>query len=275
MSSKNDKREKERNKERNKERKEKRNKEREKEREKRQHDEEDYLKEDPYIPGQEYALISMVEPKNSKLLMNRESFFMTHFIKEYIGDNSVDYEDMKQKYYDYIALNQSRLDKRFNDEHNKSGEITISGLKIRGVYPCIPKEKDIKKLHEHEPAVDIYVAPIGKWIPYCPINSDEILDVKYAHDKLNNVMKQCNKESSIEKQLFDKRVEERISSHGGPSSHGAPLSHGLSLSSLPSPSLQSSSNIIHANQLDSKYDGKDSDEDFKDDNKYDDYDNDQ
>lgn len=46
----------------------------------------DYLKEDPEISRQKFACVSFVEPTNQELLTDRESYFSTHFITNFLNE---------------------------------------------------------------------------------------------------------------------------------------------------------------------------------------------
>ena len=209
----------------------------------------DYLKHDEAIPGQKYALISMVEPKHSKLLMNRESFIAANFIKYFIEEHvrvkqyeynnkfrnkkwaklsnndekstknnedldtfmkeklNLSFENIRKLYYEYQQYHGTKLDQQFNEKYNPDDEIVITGFKIRGVYPNETIARaEVDKFHLFEPAVDIYVAPVGKWIPYCS-NTDQGIVKTYGEEKLNNIMAQKDIELQIKKAKFDDRMQ--------------------------------------------------------------------
>ena len=188
----------------------------------------DYLKEDPVIPGQEVALISFVEPKNARLLQNKEAFiatnFITHFLETYektqkyqeehqeeeLTDELKEtldrsYPSILRQYYEYQKFNLSTLENAFNKEHNKNKEPTVTGFKVRGVYPTqlVTKSK-AEELQRYEPAINVFCIPVGKWIPYCPLNDQEV-EAEYQTETLNKLVKR--KEDEMEKRNVD--YEER------------------------------------------------------------------
>lgn len=188
----------------------------------------DYLKEDPIIAGQEVALISFVEPKNARLLQNKESFiasnFITHFLssyektKKYQEEHSTEelteelkdtldlsYKNIQRQYYSYQKFNLSTLEIAFNKKHNKDKEPTVTGFKVRGVYPSqlVTKSK-AEELQRFEPAINVFCIPVGKWIPYCPLNDQEV-ESEYQTDELNSLVK--GKEDEMKKRDVD--YEER------------------------------------------------------------------
>tara|TARA_B110001454_G_scaffold217474_1_gene242909 strand:- start:6341 stop:7156 length:816 start_codon:yes stop_codon:yes gene_type:complete len=172
----------------------------------------DFLKEDPVIVGQEVALISFVEPKNARLLQNKESFiatnFITHFLKSYkktqvyqkehseeeLTDElketlDTSYKNIQKQYYEYQKFNLSKLENEFNTKHNKNKEPTVTGFKVRGVYPnqLVTKSK-AEELHYYEPAINVFCIPVGKWVPYCPLNDQEV-ESEYQMEALNDLVK--------------------------------------------------------------------------------------
>ena len=172
----------------------------------------DYLKEDPLIAGQEVALISFVEPKNARLLQNKESFIATNFIKHFLESYKktekyqeenpkmeltdelketldTSYKNIQKQYYEYQKFNLSTLENEFNNKHNKNKEPTVTGFKVRGVYPSqlVTKSK-ADELHHFEPAINVFCIPVGKWIPYCPLNDQEI-ESEYQMEALNDIVK--------------------------------------------------------------------------------------
>ena len=191
----------------------------------------DFLKQDPVIPGQQIALVSMLEPRNEKLMRRRESWLATNFISWFIGEHQqavifeaqkknkkitnefikekldLSYDNISKLYKEYIQLNYNQLDDRFNRLHNQKDEVTVSGMKIRGVFPDNDDliKKQVKKFHEYEDYVDIYTVPVGKWVPYCP-ETDKGIKTDYLHDKLNNILKNYHDINKNNTEMFEERV---------------------------------------------------------------------
>ena len=195
----------------------------------------EFLKQDEIIPGQETALISMIEPRNEKLLRRRESWLATNFIQWFVKEHqqavifelkqkhknkkitnefiqeklNMSFDNVEKLYKEYLSLNITRLDDRFNRLHNKKDELTISGIKIRGIFPDDDDliKRQINKFHEYENYVDIYKVPVGKWVPYCP-KTDKGIKVDYLHDKLNNILKDYHDINKNNKQMFENRLND-------------------------------------------------------------------
>lgn len=191
----------------------------------------DYLKEDKEIAGQSIALVSMVEPTNSRMLMNREAFFATRFLKGFIEEYKqalvyttlnpeaevsdivksrldISYENIKQHYYDFQKTSLDKLETEFTKEQNPNQEPTITGFKVRGVFPnqLVAKAK-AQELQATEQWSDIFAIPVGKWCPYLPMNM-EAIKPEYQEPALNELVREKIKEVEKAKLKFDedKRV---------------------------------------------------------------------
>ena len=126
----------------------------------------DYLKEDPEVPNQQIALVSMIEPQNSRMLMNKESFLATKFIDKFLKDYiqardyinkegedkmtdiikeklDLSYENVRDRYYDWKKISLNDHEKEFDKKYNENREPTVTGFKVRGAYPniLVAKEK--------------------------------------------------------------------------------------------------------------------------------------
>lgn len=191
----------------------------------------DFLREDPAIVGQEVALISFVEPQEKRLLKNREAFFATRFLKGFIEEFKqaheftlqnpnaeltdeikekldISYENIKGRYYDYQKFNLQQLDEEFDKEYNKDKVPTVTGFKVRGVYANqLVTQSKARELQAYEPAINVYCVPVGKWIPYCPLNDQEI-DSEYQEEALNELLKKKENEHLKQELEFNHRKME-------------------------------------------------------------------
>ena len=82
------------------------------------------------------------------------------------------------------------------------------GLKIRGVYPSQEEaEVRAKMLRENDPYFDVYVGPVGVWMPWEP-DAYRTGKVEFLEAQLNELMsnKKANEENA--KDYFNKRVKE-------------------------------------------------------------------
>jgi hypothetical protein len=81
-------------------------------------------------------------------------------------------------------------------------------LKIRGVFPSQDEaEIRCKKLREYDPNHDIYVGPIGMWIPWDP-DAYKTGRVEFMEEELNQLHQEKVKNEEKAKQEFEKRIKE-------------------------------------------------------------------
>jgi hypothetical protein len=200
----------------------------------------DLCDEDAPIAGQKFACISFVSPEN--IIKKREAFLFDEFIKQWefsktmskFGDflNFVAYkynvkiEDLTEDFNEFAKSEETKLreeefefhfrtfcDKheeslnlRFNREH--SFQTSTRGLKVRGVYNT-QEEAEIrcKKLRETDPNHDIFVGPVGMWIPWDP-DAYKTGRVEFMEEELNQLHSEKLKNEERAKQAFDQRIKD-------------------------------------------------------------------
>jgi len=200
----------------------------------------DLLDEDRPIAGQKFCCISFVSPEN--ILKQREMYFMEEFLKswdltkslekfsqflnfvsykyslnftslnedlqEFVKEerNSLSTSTLNDDYKTFLDNHEERLEKEFNDISNF--QTSIRGLKVRGSFPS-QKEAELrcKLLRELDPHHDVYVGPVGMWMPFHP-ESYKTGRVEYMEDELNQLMHEKKKNEEKAKEDFDKRVKE-------------------------------------------------------------------
>lgn len=81
----------------------------------------------------------------------------------------------------------------------------VNGVKIRGSFDTLEEaNKRASELRTIDPDFDIYVASVGKWLPWYP-NPEKMPEVEYQEKELNTLVK-GHKESQIKsKQHFEER----------------------------------------------------------------------
>ena len=74
------------------------------------------------------------------------------------------------------------------DPNNK---LTLSGIKIRGVFDTIDKASEhAKKIQSVDPAHNVFVGEMGKWLAFDPdATSQAAGNPEYANEQLNDIMK--------------------------------------------------------------------------------------
>ena len=200
----------------------------------------DLLDEDKPIAGQKFACISFISP--DKIIRQKDMFFFEEFLKQFDLNKSlekftqflnfisfkyhVDFDKVTKDLEEFVKeekanLHKTTLDdeyKNFIDAHeekleekykeNYGFQTSTRGLKIRGVYPNQQEaELRCKILRELDPHHDVYVGPVGMWVPWEP-EAYKTGRVEYLEDELNQLMNEKQKNEKTAKMEFDKRVRE-------------------------------------------------------------------
>ena len=200
----------------------------------------DLLDEDKPVAGQKFACVSFVSPEN--ILKKKEIFYFEEFLKHWdysqklqeftqflnflshkynINFDKVmkdldEFVKSEQKhliktsiaddYKNFLDAKEDDLEKRFMDEN--SFQTNTRGLKIRGSYPSQQEaELRCKFLREVDPHHDVYVGPVGMWMPWEP-EAYKTGKVEYLEKELNTLMHEKNKNEQNAKEAFEQRVKE-------------------------------------------------------------------
>jgi len=82
------------------------------------------------------------------------------------------------------------------------------GIKVRGSYPTMEEaELRCKMLREVDPSHDVYVGPVGMWMPWDP-EAYKTGRVEYMEEELNKLMSEKNRNETNAKESFEKRVKD-------------------------------------------------------------------
>jgi hypothetical protein len=200
----------------------------------------DLLEEDKPIAGQKFTCISFVSPE--KIIKQKEIFYFEEFLKKWdfnksmekfvqflnfisykyhisFDDVSNDFKDfvkeekdnligssLEDDYKTFLDNNEEELDKLFGMEHNF--QTSTRGIKIRGVYPTMEEaEIRCKILREVDPNHDVFVGPVGLWMPWDP-EAYKTGRVEYMEEELNQLMHEKQKNEANAKLNFEQRVKE-------------------------------------------------------------------
>ena len=113
---------------------------------------------------------------------------------------------LEDDYKTFTDKNEERLEDQFNNLYNF--QTSTRGIKVRGSYPSQQEaELRCKMLREVDPHHDVYVGPVGIWMPFHP-EAYKTGRVDYLEDELNQLMNEKQKNEQSAKQEFDKRVRE-------------------------------------------------------------------
>ena len=200
----------------------------------------DLLEEDKPIAGQKFACLSFVSPEH--ILKQKDHFFFEKFLhywdyqksmekfiqflnfvsfKYHVNFDkiSADFQEFakeeketlqKTNIYDeyktFLDKHEDDLENEFNEKHNF--QTSVRGMKVRGVFGS-QKEAELRcqMLREVDPNHDVFVGPVGMWVPFHP-DAYKTGRVEYMEETLNQLMAEKKKNEEQAKTEFDKRVKE-------------------------------------------------------------------
>lgn len=193
-----------------------------------------YLKTDPEIPGQRWAAVSFAEPTNQELVVDRESFFASRFLKIFVEEHKqaiefleknpeqstpeieektdLSYENIQKMFYAFRQLNFGKLQSEFEKVDEQHERLTMRAFKVRGVY--YSQEDAAKRCHEmakFEQASDVFTAKVGEWLPFAPANIQDV-DTEHLDENLNKLLKSKTDEDTKRQLEFDVRKQNAIES---------------------------------------------------------------
>lgn len=200
----------------------------------------DLLDEDKPIAGQKFVCVSFVSPEN--VLKQKQMYFFQEFVKQWELNKSMekfvqflnfvaykykldfdtvmaDFQDfakdekasitaqsIEDDFKSYVDKNEEQLEKSFGIAHNF--QTNTRGIKIRGTYPSQEEaEMRCKLLREADPHHDVYVGPVGMWMPWEP-EAYKTGRVEYMEEELNKLMSEKQKNEGEAKEEFEKRIKE-------------------------------------------------------------------
>jgi hypothetical protein len=200
----------------------------------------DLLEEDKPIAGQKFVCVSFVSPE--KIIKNKDMYYFQEFLKSWDFNKSMEksiqflnfisykyklnFDDLttdfnefvkeereiliqstiEDEYKTFIDQNEDRLENSFNATYNF--QTSTRGIKVRGVYPSLEEaELRCKMLREIDPNHDVYVGPVGLWMPWEP-EAYKTGRVEYMEDELNQLMHEKSKNEAFAKNAFEQRVKE-------------------------------------------------------------------
>ena len=200
----------------------------------------DLLDEDKSIAGQKFACLSFISPEH--ILKQKDMFLFEEFIKNWDFSKSMEKfsqflnfvsfkyhldfdkltkdfqeftKDEKDKliatrieddYKNFLDEHEDRLEKEFGENNNF--QTSIRGIKVRGVFPTQQEaELRCKMLRQNDPNHDVYVGPIGVWVPFHP-EAYKTGRVEYMEETLNELMSEKKKNEEKAKDAFDQRIKE-------------------------------------------------------------------
>jgi hypothetical protein len=200
----------------------------------------DLCDEDPPLAGQKFVCMSFVSPE--KILKKREVYLFDQFIRQWEFSKSMErYFDfvhfvaykynlnvsqliddfnefvreetdklrksgIEDDYKNFMDKQEEKMNEKFNREH--AFQTSVRGLKVRGSYATQEEaEMRCKKVREQDPNHDIYVAPVGVWVPWDP-DAYKTGRVEHLEEELNALHKEKLKNEEAAKKEFEERIRE-------------------------------------------------------------------
>jgi len=200
----------------------------------------DLLEEDKPIAGQKFVCVSFCSPE--QILKKKELFLFEEFLKKWDLNKSmekfvqflnfvsfkynVSFDDLtndfkefvkeeketlskssfEDDYKSFLDNNEEELQKQFDIAHNF--QTSTRGIKVRGAYPTQQEaELRAKMLREVDDKHDIFVGPVGMWMPWDP-EAYKTGRVEYMEEELNKLMSEKQKNETNAKSSFEQRVKE-------------------------------------------------------------------
>lgn len=200
----------------------------------------DVLEVDKPIANQSFGCFSFITPE--KILKQRELFFFEEFLKQWEMNKSMEkfhqflnflsykyklqFEDVikdfeafvkeeheliksssvEGDYKTYLDREEDNLDKKFNTKHNF--QTSVRGFKARGNFASQEEaEMRARLLREMDPNFDVFVGPVGVWLPWEP-EAYKTGRVEYMEEELNHLAQEKKKNEENAKTAFEQRVKE-------------------------------------------------------------------
>jgi hypothetical protein len=201
----------------------------------------DLLDEDATLAGQKFVCVSFVSPE--KILQKRETFVFDQFVKQWdfsksmrkyydflnfiafkynmkIDDLAADFNEFVKEedanlrslstaeddWRDFLDKNEERLNEKFSRDH--AFQTSTRGLKVRGSFNTQDEaEMRCKKLRESDPNHDIFVGPVGAWMPWDP-DAYKTGRVEFMEEELNQLHQEKVKNEQKAREEFESRVRE-------------------------------------------------------------------
>jgi len=199
----------------------------------------DLLDEDRPIAEQRFACLSFVSPEY--IIKNKNLFLFQSFVEQYEFSKSMEKftkfinfisykyniksDDLHEQFKKFVDSERETLqttveddyknfidnnEKRLEEEYSRKNEFqtSVRGIKVRGVFPTQEEaELRCKMLRNLDPNHDVYVGPVGIWMPFHP-EAYKTGNVQYLEKELNELMHEKKKNDDYSKSEFDKRIKE-------------------------------------------------------------------
>ena len=191
---------------------------------------EDYLKEDELIPNQQFCCLSFVEP-HGDTTVEKMKYIFRKYMEELFGEASEKRRERLAKYMTmspeekkelevdvggnlikeeievWISNKMEDLTHHFKRDNPDMDRVTVRGLKVRGTFPSAKlAKKHADKLSRDDETFNIFVGEVGKWIPFNPVNVNDVKP-EYFNEQLNQVVHGHMNQKELTKQHYKERKQ--------------------------------------------------------------------
>lgn len=200
----------------------------------------DLCDEDPPMAGQKFVCMSFISP--DKVLKKKDLFLFDQFVRQWDIKKSMDkfsdflhffsykynlkIENVIQDYNEFVKEEEAKLkefsveddwknfldknEEALSEKFNKDNKFqtSVRGLKVRGVFSTQEEaETKCKTLRESDANHDIFVGPVGIWIPWDP-DAYKTGKVEFMEEELNQLHQEKIKNEARAKQEFETRIKD-------------------------------------------------------------------
>ena len=121
--------------------------------------------------------------------------------RELIVNSSIEID-----YKNFLDREEDNMEKKFNVKHKF--QTSVRGFKSGGNFATLEEaELRAKLLREANPEFDVFVGPIGVWMPFDP-EAYKTGRVEYLEEELNQLAHEKRKNEEVAKTAFEQRIKE-------------------------------------------------------------------
>ena len=131
-------------------------------------------------------------------------------LRQHVEQNMADFREttIVEEYEKWFTVNEQRLEDEFHRANDF--QTTMHGLKVRGVYPSEEMAKTrAKNLSKKDPYFNVYVAPVGQWLPWDP-NPDQVESSEYQNEELNKLMSSYKENQAQKEAFFEEQKRQKL-----------------------------------------------------------------
>lgn len=164
----------------------------------------DFLNVDPRIRRQQFVCVSILTPSDinvrDRMYFETREFIMAHHSKEYATKEQFD-----TVFSNWCSDRQTELDHDFLRQSKDKPHIPI--MKIRGSYKTqLEARERCRYLSKIDTVCDIFIAPVGQWVPADGKHRNDETECNYAEQKMQELMQAKKESQTLATQMFEQRT---------------------------------------------------------------------